>query len=42
MSDVLIEKYLTQEFFRYGDIAAEMMAQLKEQQARLAFAEGAE
>ena len=39
---VMIEKYLTQEFFRYGDIAAEMMAQLKHQQARLAFAEGAE
>ena len=39
---VMIENYLTPEFFRYGDIAAEMMAQLKEQQARLAFAEGAE
>ena len=27
---------------RYGDIAAEMIAQLKETQNRLAFAEGAE
>ena len=28
--------------FRYGDIATEMMAQLKQEQARLKFQEGAE
>ena len=34
--------FFIQELCRYGDIAAEMMSQLKEQQARIAFQEGAE